>query len=85
MSEARDEATLILRCVEQARTGQGWNLLSSEEQMAIVTASERLMRAKSSDDSKAMRESISELDGATHRLAELMMDDAVIRAMRGKR
>jgi hypothetical protein len=39
---------------------------------------------KSGDDYKAIREAITELDQASHRLAELMMDAAVSSALKGK-
>src|SRR6201996_8931483 len=51
--------------------------VSAREQRSV-------QQAKSSDDYHAIRQAITSLDQATHRLAELMMDAAVSSALKGK-
>jgi molecular chaperone DnaK (HSP70) len=82
--EARTEADNILSKVEKARTSPAWGQLRGEEIAAIETARDRLAAASAGDDLNAIREATVGLDRATQRLAELMMDDAVGSAIRGK-
>ncbi|HUD55027.1 MAG TPA: Fe-S protein assembly chaperone HscA [Terracidiphilus sp.] len=82
--EARNEAETILAKVEQARTSPAWGALRGEEQSAIGAAGDRLAAVKAGDELPAIREATLALDRATHRLAELMMDEAVTTAIRGK-
>jgi molecular chaperone DnaK len=82
--EARTEADNILSKVEKARTSPAWGQLRGEEIAVIDTARDRLAAATSGDDLNAIREATVALDRSTQRLAELMMDDAVGSAIRGK-
>jgi Fe-S protein assembly chaperone HscA len=82
--EARTEADSILSKVEKARMNPAWGQLRGEEIAAIDGARDRLAAAKSCDDLNAIREATVALDRSTQRLAELMMDDAVTSAIRGK-
>ena len=82
--EARNEAESILSKVEKARTSAAWDQLRGEEIAAIDAARDHLAAVKSGDDLNAIREGTLALDRTTHRLAELMMDDAVTSAIRGK-
>lgn len=82
--EAKAEADNILSKVEKARTSPAWGQLRGEEIAAIDTARDRLAAATTGDDLNAIREATVALDRSTQRLAELMMDDAVGSAIRGK-
>ncbi len=82
--EAKTEADNILSKVEKARTSPAWGQLRGEEIAAIDTARDRLAAATTGDDLNAIREATVALDRSTQRLAELMMDDAVGSAIRGK-
>jgi molecular chaperone DnaK len=82
--EARNEAETILSAVERAPENSAWKQLTGEEQSAIDAARERLVVIKQGTDLAAIREATLALDHATRRFAELMMDAAVTRAIRGK-
>jgi molecular chaperone DnaK len=82
--EARLEADSILAKVDAAKESAAWSQLTGEEQSAIAAAERNLAEAKAGSDVTAIRKATVALDQATHRLAELMMDDAVSSALRGK-
>jgi hypothetical protein len=58
--------------------------LRGEEQAAINAARDRLAQIKLGENAAAIREATLELDQATRRFAELMMEAAVSSALRGK-
>jgi molecular chaperone DnaK len=82
--EARNEAETILAAVDRAPQNPAWQQLTAEEQGAIQAARARLESVKQGDDPAAIREATLQLDQATRRFAELMMDAAVTTAIRGK-
>jgi molecular chaperone DnaK (HSP70) len=82
--EARNEAETILAAVERAPQHPAWGQLSEQEQTNIITARDRLAAVKQADDMTAIREATAALDKATRRFAELMMEEAVSTAIRGK-
>jgi Fe-S protein assembly chaperone HscA len=82
--EARNEADTILAAVERAPESPAWKQLRGEEQASIMAAQNRLASVKQGDDLASIREATTELDLATRRFAELMMDAAVTTAIRGK-
>lgn len=82
--EARLEADTILAAVAKAPENPAWKLLTSEEIAGIETAREYLISVQPGSDLEAIRHATTALDKATHRFAELMMDQAVSSAMRGK-
>jgi molecular chaperone DnaK (HSP70) len=82
--EARNEAETILHAVEKGRANPAWRLLTQQELASIATAKEKLIAAKAGSDYRAVRASIEDLDHATRRFAELMMDAAVTGALAGK-
>jgi hypothetical protein len=65
---------------ELVRRGQ----LSREEFEQIRSAIAALRDAQNSDNHSLIRRSIEELDAATHKLAELVMDRVVKQALVGK-
>jgi molecular chaperone DnaK len=82
--EARNEANTILEAVEKGREKPVWQELSFAEQDAIAAATQGLKGWLKSGDHKIIRDAIEQLDKATRRLAELMMDSAVTGAMKGQ-
>jgi molecular chaperone DnaK (HSP70) len=82
--EARNEAENILSKVEKAPDQPAWQLLEPEEAAEIRSLTAELAVLKQGDDLQALRAGFEALDKATHRLAELMMDDAVTSAIKGR-
>ncbi len=82
--EARNEADGVLAAVERGQQHPAWKQLSGEEQAAIIASRDLLAAVKQLDDFSTIRAATVGLDQATRRFAELMMDDAVTSAIRGK-
>jgi len=82
--EAQNEANTILEATAKAKSSVAWAQLTVEEQQAIPVAEEQLKIAVQGSDYRAVRAAIEQLDRATRRLAELMMDAAVTGALGGK-
>ena len=58
--------------------------MGAEEQAEIAKARDRLTPVRQGSDLTAISEAMVALDKATRRFAELMMDEAVSSAIRGK-
>jgi Fe-S protein assembly chaperone HscA len=82
--EARNEAENILTTIEKRRPHPAWQKLNLEERTRIESLSAELAVLKQGNDLPALRAGTEALDKATHRFAELMMDDAVSSALKGK-
>ena len=82
--EARNEADTILTELDKGRKSPAWGQLSSDEQRRIAKLERALNDVKKGEDYQAIRKAIEELNQATMRLAELMMDSAVSSALKGK-
>ncbi len=82
--EARNEADTILSKLEKAPSSPAWRLLTAGELAQIASLSAELDVLRRGDDLQALRAGTDALDKATHRLAELMMDDAVSSAIKGQ-
>ena len=82
--EARNEAETILAAIDKGKKSPAWGQLSSAETRQIAKLEKALNDVKKLDDYQAIRKSIDELNQATTRLAELMMDSAVSSALKGK-
>ncbi len=82
--EARTEAEAILTATQKALK-QGGHLISAEEIASIETATAALAAAKATDDHKAIRARIAEVEKATHHLAEVLMDTALKEALENKK
>ncbi len=82
--EARNEAETILTALDKSRTSPAWGQLRSEEQRSIAKLEKSLNEVKKGEDYRAIRKAIDELNQASMRLAELMMDSAVSTALKGK-
>ena len=82
--EARNEAETILSALEKGRHHFVWHRLSKEESREIARREAELNRVKTGEDHKQIRAAIEELNKATMRLADLMMDSAVSTALKGR-
>ena len=82
--ETRREADTILTALAKAKKNQAWQELTIEEHRNLETLEKTLVGVKDGDDYHAIRGGIDALNGATMRLAELMMDTAVSTALKGK-
>ena len=82
--EARLDADTILAAVAKAPENPAWSLLTAREIASIDAARDHLIVVQPGNDLDAIRQATANLDKATHRFAELMMDQAVSSAMRGK-
>jgi molecular chaperone DnaK len=82
--EARTEAETIVAALEKGRQSPAWGVLTGEEKKQIARLASALNTTVKSDDYDAIRKAIDELNQATMRLAELMMDSAVSAALKGK-
>ncbi|HEX8090227.1 MAG TPA: Hsp70 family protein, partial [Blastocatellia bacterium] len=83
--EARTEAETVLRAAEKALAARGRELISEDEQAVIRRASEELGEAVRGEDHRVIREKIKQLDDASHHLAELIMDGALLTALKDRK
>lgn len=81
--EARVEADTILAAVEKARRHDAYFELSGEERAAIDKAVNELLLVYHADDHHLIRHKIDQLNEATIKLAENMMNTAVRGALKG--
>ncbi|HXE75742.1 MAG TPA: Fe-S protein assembly chaperone HscA [Candidatus Xenobia bacterium] len=82
---ARNEAETILRATEKAMKEEEAAELTDDERAQIAAAEAALREAVKTDDYKLIRARLEQLNQATHRLAELIMNSALQTAMKGKR
>jgi molecular chaperone DnaK (HSP70) len=82
--EARNEAETIQAALEKGKKNPVWGNLSNDERKQISKLEKSLNDVKAGEDYQAIRKAIDELNKATTRLAELMMDGAVATALKGK-
>jgi Fe-S protein assembly chaperone HscA len=82
--EARTEADTVLRASEKALTERG-ELVGEEEREAIRRAIAELQTAGGGDDHRLIRARIKQLDDVAHHLAELIMDSALLAALKDRK
>ncbi len=82
--EATNEATAILDAVAKGQSSSAWQQLTFDEHAAIRAAVLELKNSIKGGDYKIIRKGIDQLDKATRRFAEIMMDEAVTGALGGK-
>lgn len=82
--EARLEAETILAAVERAPKHPAWQQLTEDERLTIDALKSVLQIVLPGEDVNAIRAATVSLDQATRRFAELMMEEAVTSAIRGK-
>jgi len=81
--EAQVEADAVLAATERARKEPGYLDLTDEERSAIDTAINELLVVYHSDNHELIRAKIDQLDVATQKLAEIIMNSAVGAALKG--
>jgi Fe-S protein assembly chaperone HscA len=81
--EARVEADSVMAATEKARESDAFLELTGEERAAMDRAVNELLVVYHSDDHQLIRAKIDQLDAATQRLAELIMNEAVGSALKG--
>jgi molecular chaperone DnaK (HSP70) len=83
--EARTEAETVMRAAEKALAGRGRELIGEEEQANIRRAYDELSESVRGEDHRVIREKIKQLDDASHHLAELIMDGALLAALKDRK
>ena len=83
--EARNEAETVLKATAKGVLDEQYAELSPEEKSAISVAAGHLREVMKGDDHHAIREAIEGLNQTTMRLAELIMNSAIARALKDKR
>jgi molecular chaperone DnaK len=82
--EARNEADTVTRGAEKALTERG-ELVSETERNEIRRALDELKQAVGGEDHRLIREKLNQLDTAAHHLAELIMDNALLAALKDRK
>lgn len=83
--EARNEAATVMRAAEKALSEQAQGLIDEDERLGIVRALDELRQAVGSENHQLIREKITALDEASHHLAEAIMDNAVLAALKDRK
>ena len=81
--EARVEADAVVAATNKAREDSAFQALTEDERNTIDLAINELMVAYHSDDHHLIRDKIEQIDHATQKLAELIMNNAVGKALEG--
>ncbi|HKY04064.1 MAG TPA: Fe-S protein assembly chaperone HscA [Blastocatellia bacterium] len=83
--EARNEAETVMRASEKALAEKAEALIGDEERAGIRAALDELRQAVAGEDHKLIREKITELDEKSHHLAEMIMDNALLAALKDRK
>jgi molecular chaperone DnaK (HSP70) len=84
VAEARTEAETVLNAAGKSLADNG-GLIDEAERQAIQSAIAELRQAVPADDHRRIRARIKDLNDATHHLAELIMDSAVLSALKDRK
>jgi molecular chaperone DnaK (HSP70) len=82
--EARTEAEAIMKATEKA-LGLGGHLIDAEETAAIRGSLAALETVRNSEDHRAIRARIADVEKVTHHLAEVLMDTSLKEALQNKK
>jgi molecular chaperone DnaK len=83
--EARNEAETVMRAAEKALSTHAQGLIDDDERDGIRRALDELNQAVAGDDYQLIRERIKILDDASQHLAEIIMDGALIAALKDRK
>jgi Fe-S protein assembly chaperone HscA len=83
--EARNEAETVLHATEKGTEDEQFVNLSHDERTEIMAAADHLRGTMKSENHRAIRDAIDRVSHATQRLAELIMNAAIDRALKDKR
>ena len=83
--EARNEAETVMRAAEKALAEHAQGLIDDEERTGIRRALDDLRQVVGGDDHQLIRERIKALDDASQHLAEIIMDSALVSALKDRK
>ncbi|HLF84045.1 MAG TPA: Hsp70 family protein, partial [Blastocatellia bacterium] len=83
--EARNEAETVMRAAEKALAEHAQGLIDDDERTGIRRALDDLRQAVGGDDHQLIREKTRVLDDASHHLAEIIMDSALVAALKDRK
>jgi Fe-S protein assembly chaperone HscA len=83
--EARNDAETVLNATEKGIKDEQFENLSAEEKAEVSAATTQLREVITREDHHAIREAIDRLSHATQRLAEMIMNSAIEKALKDKR
>jgi len=83
--EARNEAETVMRAAEKALAEHARGLIDEDERRRIRRALDDLRQAVGGDDHQLIRERIKVLDDASQHLAEIIMDSALVAALKDRK
>ncbi len=83
--EARNEAETVMRAAEKALAEHPQGLIDDDERTGIRRALAELRRSVGADDHQLIRERIRLLDEASQHLAEIIMDGALVAALKDRK
>src|SRR5260370_526930 len=83
--EARNEAETVMRAAEKALAERAHGLIDDGEREEIHQALEDLRQAVGGDDYQLVREKITGLNEASQHLAEIIMDSALVAALKDRK
>ena len=83
--EARNEAETVMRAAEKALGEHPRGLIDENEELGIRRAINDLRRTVGTDDSQLIREKTTVLDEKARHLAELIMDGALVAALKNRK
>jgi molecular chaperone DnaK len=83
--EVRNEAETVMRAAEKALAAHPKALIDNDERDRIRHSLEVLRHAIGGEDHQLIREKIKELDAASQHLAEIIMDSALVAALKDRK
>jgi Fe-S protein assembly chaperone HscA len=83
--EARNEAETVLKATAKGMAEEEYAQLSEDEKSELSTAAENLRKVMTTDDHHAIRDAIERLSQSTQKLAEMIMNAAITKALKDKR
>jgi len=83
--EARNEAETVMRAADKGLAERAHELIDEDERSAIRSALAELRQAMGSEDFPVIREKTKQLDDASHHLAEVIMDSALLAALKDRK
>ncbi len=83
--EARNEAETVMRAADKGLAERAHELIDEDERSAIRSALAELRQAMGSEDFPVIREKTKQLDDASHHLAEVIMDSALLTALKDRK
>ena len=83
--EARNEAETVIRAAQKALQEYAQELIGDDERKAIKAALDDLRQVVGGDNHQLIRERIKVLDDASQHLAEIIMDSALVAALKDRK